>query len=68
MLQIGLFMMCVYLIYKGKELVFIAAASPHEDRDEQVKSAKMWSRCSRILAVIFIIWTIAQGGEIASNL
>ncbi|WIA57639.1 hypothetical protein N6H05_07530 [Sphingobium sp. WTD-1] len=63
MIQIVLWMLCVYLIFKGKELVFIAAASSHESREHNIESAKRWARAAYVAAGIFFILSIAQGNS-----
>jgi len=61
MIQIGILLMCVFLIYKGKELELIAAASLHEDREKLKRSASRWSGGALVVALIFAFWAIVQG-------
>ncbi|UZW54970.1 hypothetical protein NUH86_16065 [Sphingobium sp. JS3065] len=63
MIQIAIWLLCAYLVFKGKELQFIAASSTHESRDENLKSAKTWARAAYAVAVIFFILSIAQGNS-----
>jgi hypothetical protein len=41
MLQLVIWMLCVYLILKGVELRLIAASSSHESREANMGSAKV---------------------------
>ncbi len=63
MIQIVIWMLCVYLILKGVELRGIAAASTHESRDSQLRMATLWGLFAWIAAVGFFILSLEQGSE-----
>jgi len=64
MLQIVIWMLCVYLILKGKELEQIAAAASHEHREENLRSAKIWARFAYVAAAGFFLLSLAQGHSV----
>ncbi len=64
MLQIIIWLGAVYLVFKGQELQQIAAASMHENRDENLKRARTWNGLAWVAAVIFVLLSIAQGDAI----
>lgn len=63
MIQIAIWLLCAYLVFKGKELQFIAASSSHESRDDNLSSARAWGRAAYVVAAIFFILSVAQGNS-----
>jgi hypothetical protein len=61
MMQIGIWMLCVYMVLKGKELEHIAAASTHEDRQVNLDNAQQWKAVAYIAAVLFFLISIVHG-------
>lgn len=55
MLQIVIWMLCVYLVLKGAEIWHIAAASSHESRTSNMRVAAAWGVLA-VLAAIFFFW------------
>jgi hypothetical protein len=66
MLQIIIWLGAVYLVFKGQEIQQIAAASTHENRDENLKRAKMWSAFAWVAAALFVVLSLAQGSAVPS--
>jgi hypothetical protein len=64
MLQLVIWLGCVYLVFKGKEIEHIAAASSHESRDDNLAKAKVWTRMAYVAAVIFFLLSLAQGSSV----
>lgn len=63
MLQIVIWMLCVYLIVKGVELRIIAQASSHESRGRIVEVATVWMIICILAAGIFFWLSIEQGNQ-----
>ena len=63
MLQIVIWMMCVYMVLKGQELQQIARSSQAADRDAQMKTAGGWATFAYIAAVIFFALSLVQGSS-----
>ena len=61
MMQIVIWMLCVYLLLKGKELQLIAAASDNEHREHNLASARVWSALAYVSALIFFVLSVMQG-------
>lgn len=55
MLQIVIWMLCVYLVLKGAEIWHIAAASSHESRSANMRVATVWGVLA-VLAALFFFW------------
>ena len=66
MLQIVIWMLCVYLLLKGPELRLTAQASTHETRDSLIKSAGVWEIVAYIAAIVFFGLSILQGNSVPS--
>ncbi len=66
MMQIVIWMLCVYLLLKGKELQLIAAASDNDNREHNLSSARVWSALAYVSAIIFFVLSIGQGSQIPS--
>jgi len=64
MMQIVIWMLCVYLLLKGKELQFIAASSSHENREHNLRHARSWSWLAYAAAGIFFLLSLAQGNAV----
>lgn len=60
MLQILIWMLCVYLVLKGVELRLTAAASSHESRDNNMQTAKIWAFVAWSAAGIFFAMSLMQ--------
>ena len=58
MLQIIIWLGAVYLVFKGQELVQIAAASASENGDHNLKVAKAWARAAWVVALIFVLLSL----------
>ena len=67
MLQIIIFLLCIYLVFKGKELLLLADLQPAETRERASKSAFNWFRASVIFAIIFALWAMLQGSTMPSS-
>lgn len=63
MIQIVIWMLCFYLLVKGKELQFTASASMHEHRDRDLRSANRWAIACNLAAILFFIISIAQSAS-----
>jgi hypothetical protein len=64
MIQIVIWMLCVYLVLKGKELELIASASSHENREHNMDHARRWAILAYIAAIGFFILSLMQGSAI----
>ena len=67
MLQIIIWLGCIYLIFKGKELVSIAEASPEDVREAAQKSAINWFRGALAIAAIFFVLSLAHGNSVPTR-
>ncbi|OYW87305.1 MAG: hypothetical protein B7Z20_05435 [Sphingobium sp. 32-64-5] len=63
MIQIVIWMLCFYLVVKGRELELTASASMHENRERDLRSAKRWSIACNLVAILFFIISIAQSAS-----
>ena len=63
MLQIVTFLICVYLVYKGKELKMLARLRTDELRMAAIVNADMWFGVSIVIAVLFALWAVVQGAS-----
>ena len=63
MIQIVIWMLCVYLVLKGAELRGIAMASTHESRGRQLVFATVWAVIAWIAAAFFFWISIVQGSS-----
>jgi hypothetical protein len=68
MIQITIWILCVYLILKGKELQYLASSSRDDVRDILIKNAKFWSNVAFVAAFVFFVISIAQGNSMPSDL
>ena len=65
MLQIIIILGAAYLVFKGQELVQIAAASTHENRDHNLRNAKTWNIIAWVLALLFVVMGFAQADSVS---
>ena len=66
MIQIAIFLLCIYLIFKGKELVSLAQLRADSGKDKAIHNAKGWFTASLIIALVFALWAIMQGSSMPS--
>lgn len=63
MLQLVIWILCIYLLLKGAELRLIAASSTHESRQAHMRSALIWAVLAWVAAVLFFYLSIEQGNQ-----
>jgi uncharacterized membrane protein len=60
MIQIIIWILCVYLILKGAEIYHIAAASVHDSRGRQVAISFIWASVAWLAAAFFFYLSLEQ--------
>ena len=69
MLQIITYLLCVYLIFKGVEILQIGLMSTNEKRARLGKTIGVVSLVTCVvIAVIFTLWIDLQAGAMSENL
>lgn len=63
MLQIVIWMLCVYMVFKGQEMVITARSSAPDVRDEAVKAAQVWALLAYAAALVFFVLSLLQGAS-----
>jgi hypothetical protein len=67
MLQLVVWMLCVYMVLKGKELQLIAGSSSDEYRPGMLRSARAWSIVAYVAAGVFFLFSLVQGNSMPST-
>jgi hypothetical protein len=68
MIQIIGLLLCVYLVFKGFEILQIAVASPKEPKGGAVALGIITLLASILLAVIFAAWLIEAGSQMSNQI
>jgi len=67
MLQLIVWIACVYLALKGKEIELLAASASHGDRDHNLRHARTWTSIAYVAALIFFGLSFAISSSLPSS-
>jgi uncharacterized membrane protein HdeD (DUF308 family) len=67
MIQIIGLLLCVYLVFKGVEILQIALANPQADR-WSLALGWLSLAAAGVLAVLFALWLIASGASMGNQM